>query len=52
MALPRRVNNRTHRELLIVDGRIAFVGGAGIADWWTVARRKKRPAVARHDGPG
>ena len=37
-----RVNNRTHRELLIVDGRIAFVGGAGIADWWTVARRKKR----------
>ena len=27
-----RVNNRTHRELLIVDGRIAFVGGAGIAE--------------------
>src|SRR5207253_5683774 len=29
-----RLNNRTHRELLIVDGRIAFVGGAGVADWW------------------
>jgi cardiolipin synthase len=29
-----RFNNRTHRELLIVDGRIAFAGGAGLADWW------------------
>lgn len=29
-----RVNNRTHRELLIVDGMIAFTGGPGIADWW------------------
>ena len=29
-----RLNNRTHRELLIVDGSIAFAGGAGIADWW------------------
>lgn len=28
------INNRTHRELLIVDGRIAFIGGAGIADQW------------------
>ncbi len=32
---PRRYNNRTHRKLLIIDGRIAFVGGAGIADQWT-----------------
>jgi cardiolipin synthase len=29
-----RLNNRTHRELLVVDGRVAFTGGAGIADWW------------------
>jgi cardiolipin synthase len=29
-----RLNNRTHRELLVVDGRIAFTGGAGVADWW------------------
>ena len=29
-----RFNNRTHRELLIVDGEIAFVGGAGFADHW------------------
>jgi cardiolipin synthase len=29
-----RVNNRTHRKSLIVDGRVAFTGGAGIADHW------------------
>jgi len=29
-----RYNNRTHRKSLIVDGRIAFTGGAGIADHW------------------
>ncbi|MGE3958115.1 MAG: phosphatidylserine/phosphatidylglycerophosphate/cardiolipin synthase family protein [Vicinamibacterales bacterium] len=29
-----RLNNRTHRELLVVDGRVAYVGGAGVADWW------------------
>jgi cardiolipin synthase A/B len=27
-------NNRTHRRSLIIDGRIAFTGGAGIADHW------------------
>jgi cardiolipin synthase len=32
---PRRYNNRTHRKLLIVDGKTAFIGGAGIADLWT-----------------
>jgi cardiolipin synthase A/B len=31
----RRANNRTHRKLLVVDGTIAFTGGAGIADVWT-----------------
>ena len=29
-----RLNNRTHRKLLIVDGRIGFTGGVGIADDW------------------
>jgi len=32
---PRRYNNRTHRKLLIVDGKIGFVGGVGIADLWS-----------------
>jgi cardiolipin synthase len=29
-----RVNNRTHRKLLIVDGRLGFTGGVGVADHW------------------
>lgn len=29
-----RLNNRTHRKLLVVDGRVAFTGGVGIADQW------------------
>src|SRR5919197_2110947 len=33
-----RLNNRTHRELLVIDGTVAFVGGAGIADWWAKPR--------------
>ncbi len=30
-----KLNNRTHRKLLIVDGRIGFTGGVGIAPEWT-----------------
>jgi cardiolipin synthase len=26
--------NRTHRKILVVDGRIGFTGGAGVADFW------------------
>ncbi len=29
-----RLNNRTHRKLLIVDGVVGFTGGVGIADQW------------------
>jgi cardiolipin synthase A/B len=29
-----RMNNRTHRKLLVVDGRLGFTGGVGIADQW------------------
>jgi cardiolipin synthase len=29
-----RVNNRTHRELLVIDGAVGFIGGAGWADHW------------------
>jgi cardiolipin synthase len=31
----RRLNNRTHRKLLIADGRTGMIGGVGIADEWT-----------------
>jgi len=30
-----RMNNRTHRKLLVTDGRLAFTGGVGIAPPWT-----------------
>lgn len=29
-----RMNNRTHRKLLVLDGRVGFTGGVGIADQW------------------
>lgn len=31
---PGRVNHRTHRKMLVVDGRTGFIGGAGFADFW------------------
>jgi cardiolipin synthase A/B len=30
-----RINNRTHRKVLIVDGQVGFTGGVGIADQWS-----------------
>ncbi|OUL99817.1 cardiolipin synthase B [Variovorax sp. JS1663] len=30
-----KMNNRTHRKLLVVDGRVGFTGGVGIAPEWT-----------------
>ena len=38
-----RMNNRTHRELLVVDGRVGFIGGAGIGDNWMYARNTENP---------
>lgn len=29
-----RLNNRTHRKVLTLDGRVGFTGGVGIADQW------------------
>jgi cardiolipin synthase A/B len=30
-----RINNRTHRKVLIIDGQVGFTGGVGIADQWS-----------------
>ena len=30
-----RLNNRTHRKLLVIDGKTGFTGGVGIAPKWT-----------------
>jgi cardiolipin synthase len=49
-----RLNNRTHRELLVVDARVAFVGGAGIANTWIESTKGKplwRDMMARFEGP-
>ena len=49
-----RLNNRTHRELLVIDGRVAFTGGAGIADRWLKPEGRTpawRDTMARIEGP-
>ncbi len=49
-----RLNNRTHRKLLIVDGVIGFTGGAGIADEWlgnADSPKHWRDTHYRIDGP-
>jgi cardiolipin synthase len=30
-----RINSRTHRKIMVVDGKIGFIGGVCIADEWT-----------------
>ena len=30
-----KLNNRTHRKILILDGKVGFTGGVGIAEEWT-----------------
>ena len=32
--LRMNINFRTHRKLLVIDGRVGFIGGTGIADAW------------------
>ncbi|MEN1927951.1 phospholipase D-like domain-containing protein [Luteimonas sp. MJ250] len=49
-----RMNNRTHRKLLVIDGRVGFTGGVGIADQWTGHAQDPdhwREAHFRIDGP-
>ena len=49
-----RINNRTHRKLLVVDGRIGFTGGVGIADQWSGHAQDPehwRDSHFRVDGP-
>jgi len=48
-----RLDNRTHRELLIVDGQIGFIGGAGIGDHWYTGVRghpRWRDTMVRVEG--
>jgi cardiolipin synthase len=48
-----RLNYRTHRELLIVDGTTAFAGGAGFADQWMYSQEDDpqwRDTMLRFEG--
>jgi len=49
-----RINNRTHREIIVVDGQVGFLGGAGFADHWLKGDEKNprwRDTMFRIEGP-
>jgi cardiolipin synthase len=49
-----RLNNRTHRKLLVIDGKVGFTGGVGIADPWDGDAQDKdhwRDSHFRVEGP-
>lgn len=49
-----RMNNRTHRKILVVDGAVGFTGGVGIADNWSGNAESPghwRDSHYRLDGP-
>lgn len=55
MGLTLRYNNRDHRKLLVVDGRVAFTGGLNIADEYvnlTSPLGHWKDTVVRLEGPG
>jgi cardiolipin synthase len=49
-----RLNNRDHRKVSIIDGRIGYIGGFGLAEEWTGHAQDKdhwRDAGLRVQGP-
>ena len=51
---PQRFNNRNHRRVLVVDGRVGFTGGTGIGTKWTGDGRRPghwRQTDVRVEGP-
>ena len=48
------LNYRTHRKILVVDGRVAFTGGAGLDDQWAGNAQDKdhwRDTMIKFEGP-
>src|SRR5574340_917568 len=41
------LNNRDHRKLMVVDGRIAFIGGVNISEAYSTGSSSMRPALKR-----
>jgi cardiolipin synthase A/B len=49
-----RINNRTHRKIVVIDGRIGYVGGHCLVDTWLGNADSKehfRDITARVEGP-
>jgi cardiolipin synthase len=49
-----RTNRRTHRRILVVDGKVGFTGGIGFADKWSGHAQDKehwRDAQMKIEGP-
>lgn len=49
-----RLNNRDHRKIVVIDGRIGFTGGHGIAEEWTGNAQDKQhwsDIFVRVEGP-
>jgi cardiolipin synthase len=38
-----RLNSRTHREIVVIDCEVGFIGGPGFADQWWKSTSKKQP---------
>jgi cardiolipin synthase len=50
----RKVNNRNHRRILVIDGRVGFTGGSGVSAKWMGDGRTKghwRETDVRVEGP-
>jgi len=48
------INGRTHRKILVIDGKLGFTGGVGIADYWAGnadAKDHWRDTQIRVEGP-
>jgi cardiolipin synthase A/B len=55
LLLFRQFKHRTHRKILVVDGRVAFVGGEGFDERWegdADSPRHWHEAAVRVEGPG
>jgi cardiolipin synthase A/B len=48
-----RINKRTHRKLLVIDGKVGFIGGVGLSDRWSgnAELGKWRDTHYRVEGP-
>jgi cardiolipin synthase len=50
----RRLNHRDHRKILVVDGHVGFIGGAGVGDVWRASPGLPEPwrdAFFKVEGP-